>query len=340
MNLLKRLKRVASNAWGWVKRTARNIWEWIKGLFARREPKCSGGSAGKARGAARGSGRIAPTPASAGTRARRGGVDQSVPEETFDFDIELGSTGADDTREEPETKLDHISKNTDTSLTDQVFRARVRSVMLDNKYDRRVRARKRGKVDMTRLYKVRVKENNVFTQKQSRKGKKYNITLVLDQSGSMCVFGLIGEAARTIAYLAQHLDMPQYNISVRVIGFGWNVATYKDRNEKVGNYKTLERNLISSRGGTYTHLAIQDAVDEMKNLDGDNIIICVTDGYPESLSQTTGVIRANQDRAHIIGVGIGGYNCGGSFKHRVKVNSIDQLKPELIKILRRVIKRG
>jgi hypothetical protein len=70
-------------------------------------------------------------------------------------------------------------------LTDQVFQARLRNVMKDNAFDRRVRGRKRGKLDMKSLYKVPAKVENVFTLKEARKNKHYNVILLVDQSGSM-----------------------------------------------------------------------------------------------------------------------------------------------------------
>lgn len=57
--------------------------------------------------------------------------------------------------------------------------------MTDNSYDRQVKGRKRGKLDMKSLYKVPMKAENVFTLKEARKNKNYNVILLIDQSGSM-----------------------------------------------------------------------------------------------------------------------------------------------------------
>jgi hypothetical protein len=70
-------------------------------------------------------------------------------------------------------------------LTDAVFRQQLKNIMIDNAFDRRVRGRKRGKLDMKSLYKVPAKRENIFTLKEARKNKRYNVLLLVDESGSM-----------------------------------------------------------------------------------------------------------------------------------------------------------
>jgi len=64
------------------------------------------------------------------------------------------------------------------------FRERIRSILRDNQFDREVKNKKSGKLHFKSLYKAGFSQK-VFKKKEERKGKVYNISLMLDMSGSM-----------------------------------------------------------------------------------------------------------------------------------------------------------
>ena len=319
----KRVKRTARRTWDWVKTTAKKIWEWIKKLFSKpKRSSNSGGESKKGKPYKGGSNKQAkPTGATLEQLA------DALSGEAGDSDLEL------------DPKKDHLGKKQDSFMSDSVFKSRVRSIMTDNKFDRRVRARKRGKLDMTRLHKVRVKETNVFTQKLSRKNKLYHITLTIDVSGSM--YGLAKELAGELAaFLTESMEQRGYNIDVRITVFSDQVKEIKSRTQNVSYFDRMVENIVlSGGGGTNTTGAMVDAYKEINRLDGGKIVICITDGAPNDPESLSRVIMGQKD-IHTIGVGILGLNPGNYFKNSISVNDIQELKPQILEVLRKEIKRG
>lgn len=222
--------------------------------------------------------------------------------------------------------------------TDPVFKARLMSVMTDNRYDRKLKGRKRGSLDMHRLYKGQVGATNIFTQKKERKGKEYNIMLLVDESGSM-VGQALDEAANLVEYLAQNVENPHLNIKLGVMGFQSFYVHHKRLDEKVESYQKLKMQIYkSSGGGTNDYPALKAAYKELKGRKGTNIVIMVSDGGGHSHTEMHKLVHSNEDIATTIGVGIG-YE-PRQIPTYVTANSLSELKPLIISTLKSKIRRG
>lgn len=169
-------------------------------------------------------------------------------------------------------------------LDDTVFRSRLSSIMTDNKYDRTVRGRTRGKLDMTRLFKAQTRSNSIFTQKQARKNKQYNIVLVVDESGSM-IDERIEQAADTAVFLAK--NFVGLNVDLAILGFNHFQYLHKDFGKRINDYEQLKSDIVHrahDRGNGCTHDfdAIDRAYKLLANKKGQNFVVFISDGYPGS----------------------------------------------------------
>lgn len=193
--------------------------------------------------------------------------------------IEEGSGYSSGLKVDP--KIKHV-------VDDNVFRARLSSIMTDNKYDRRVKGRRRGKLDMTRLFKVKAKSESVFTRKESRKNKNYNIVLVVDESGSMRGTN-IQRAGEICTFLAKSIH--GLNVNLAVVGFNHFVMVHKEFDETVDfdkmHKEIVKRATSEGSGCNHDYDALSKAYDMLKGRDGENIVIFMSDGAPATCTIAT-----------------------------------------------------
>lgn len=253
------------------------------------------------------------------------------------------------------------------SAEDQTFVAKLRNVMKDNAYDRRVKGRKRGKLDMRALYKVPAKAENVFTLKQARKNKDYNVVLLVDQSGSMTA-GIGHEngkyisrahvAAQSAIFLARSLQ--KLDIRYSIMGFDERIRTYKDFDEiqsKEKLSKTEYQMVVDTSGGNCDYSALTEAYSRLnKQTKGKNILIYICDGDPactgmysngggicscggkNSREQIKHLVKSNERTVSTFGVGI--HHNLKYVPHARTINNIRELKPQIIDVLKHNVKRG
>lgn len=265
-----------------------------------------------------------------------------------------------------------LSAEYHAKLKDPAFMSRLRSVMLDNKFARRVRGRTRGKLDMGRLYKVPTMSRNVFLQKQERKGKMYNVILTIDQSGSMG--GRKSQLAAEITlFLAKQFE--NLNINIGVIGFDTEVYTYKELNNNKINYDELYMKVGDiPGGGTNDYPALRRAYHMFSQApEGKNILIHLSDGSPGSYDDTVfyGVdgkrenikklpdlvkgkhhseyvdYNEKEHLHHLVkshpeveAYGIGILAGGWQIPDHEVVHNLDDMKPAFLRFLRKHITRG
>jgi cobalamin biosynthesis protein CobT len=271
-----------------------------------------------------------------------------------------------------ETLPDDLVKSTvKVDLTDKVFKQRLKNIMHDNAYDRRVRGRKRGKLDMRSLYKVPAKQDNVFTLKQARKNKEYNVMLVVDESGSMND-GKSEIAADCTVFLAK--AFAGIHVNTAVIGFNQFISIRKHWEADI-DYNTLHesiRTMNHNRGIAYNcdWDALNMAYQMFKKAPkGNNVLVMLSDGAPvnnkptfidatqtspielaapkntnsldyedkESRHHLHALVRSNRN---VDSIGIGILEGGWQVPNHIVVKSVNQLKPMLIKELRQRIRRG
>lgn len=287
-----------------------------------------------------------------------------------------GATNAEEFREDQPKEISGIPPQIDKNLKDHAFRARLSSVMLDNKYDRMLKGRTRGKLDMTRLYKVPTQSRSVFTQKQARRGKQYNVMLLVDESGSMGSQGKSFLAAECAVFLAKQFE--GININISIIGFNHYVTVRKEFTGKADYDRIYEaiaqRNWGRGSGDNNDWDALNKAYHMFhKAPDGKNILIMLSDGAPASSRSVEFInikgkpenppsgsepatrekrgqywhnekknlhhlVEANKDRVTSIGIGI--MEGGWQIPDHVVVKNLNELKPAIIGQLKKHIKRG
>lgn len=235
-------------------------------------------------------------------------------------------------------------------ISDQVFRQQLSSIMTDNKFDRIVKNRRRGKLDMTRLPKVQTGSQSVFTQKQARKNKEYNVVIVVDESGSMRDEGKREVAGEAIAFLAAHMDNL---VDLAVVGFNSRLRVHKEFGVRVpGN---LAMDIIhSTTGATNSYEALERAYKMLAGKPGNNMVLFMSDGSPGSSGHRCGECGGDYEhhdnleniqkfvRSHteITTIGFGIKYGAREIPDNVTINNLEELKPRLLEQLQRTIQRG
>lgn len=226
----------------------------------------------------------------------------------------------------------------ETIVTDAVFQAQLKNVLKDNAFDRPVRGRKRGHLDMRSLYRVPMKAENIFTLKEARKNKHYNVILLVDQSGSMFDGITMNEAAKVATFLARSLE--RVGINYAIIGYSSEWAYHKKFSQLATDdmLKKINYDLLhTGGGGTALTGALKQAFTSLKPLDGKNIVISISDGQPNAPELDKQYIRGNAHVADYIDIGIRNRPL---IKSGFQVTNVTEVKPLLIRQLRKRIRRG
>lgn len=263
-------------------------------------------------------------------------------------------------------------------LTDNAFRARISSIMTDNKYDRVLRGRTRGALDMGRLPKVATGSTSIFKRKEARKNKHYNIIFLVDLSGSM-----EGRKARVAAEATTYLlnNFEGLNINTEVLGFteyGHVIKAFDDPYTKDTDqyvFDTISNQRIHG-GGNYDYDAMAWAYSRFPRNNGHNVLVMLSDGAPcggeptypiyerasddspknwervkefkvpapldsyekEQEEHLHNLVKRHERDVDSIGVGI--LEGGWQIPDHEVINNIDELKGTMVQMLRKKVKRG
>ena len=255
-------------------------------------------------------------------------------------------------------------------MNDTVFKQRISSIMTDNMYERRLSGRTRGTLDMRGLHKVATGSKNVFSQKVARKGKQYNIVLLVDESGSMGHPGWgdykIDKAADVAVHLATQFT--GLNINVSIVGFNKTLYTHLAFGESVNKDKIWRQIVDRANGDDYDQFgkgyerhdiacnhdfdALADAYKRLYGMKGTNLVIALSDGKPNCdhcgnseydqdkhrIQRIAGLIHDNQRIAKTIGIGV--LYEAEQFPQRLTVHDLGELKSKLAEVLKKEIKRA
>lgn len=251
-------------------------------------------------------------------------------------------------------------------MNDTVFKQRISSIMTDNMYERRLSGRTRGTLDMRGLHKVATGSKNVFSQKVARKGKQYNIVLLIDESGSMGRHGWgdykIAKAAESARYLASAFS--GLNINVAVVGFNGAIRVHKNFTQKV-DFAEMERDIENSANADDKYQATRSDISCNHDFDGlaeaykmlyrakgTNLVIALSDGKPNCdygcpheydrdkhrPERIRTLIHDNERIAKTIGIGV--LYEAEQFPKRITVFNLEELKTKLAEVLKKEIKRA
>lgn len=187
------------------------------------------------------------------------------------------------------------------------FEQRIGAVLRDNQFDRRTSGHRSGKLDNRKLYKGAMKIDRVFTRKQERLNKAYNVLIVLDKSGSMGheVYCGVDKDGNNITKSrlemgVQFFEMlmrafEKHKINFALIGFTSNIELHKGWDTPVSDLPKLRQNIFKGKRNTGDNndaFALHQARDYILKTapeGGKNLVIVISDGQPSGSRGYTGI---------------------------------------------------
>lgn len=234
-------------------------------------------------------------------------------------------------------------------VTDKNFVAQLNSVLRDNKYDRVVRHRTRGKLDMKGLPRAEMHREDVFKKKQERKNRSYNVLVLVDESGSMAHNNRERRAAEASRFLTEHL-LNVEGVQVAVMGFNHvNTLRKKFTDKPLDNYAAMEQAIIKSvhsheAGCNHDYMAVEEAFKVLSRQDeGQNFLLYLSDGEPagcEGSNDPTVIANFIRSNHGVTTIGIGIQHDPQQIPSRIVIQDTDELKSKMLNALRAQIRRG
>lgn len=207
-----------------------------------------------------------------------------------------------------------------------VLATKINSILTDNKFDRFVGGKTRGKLDFTSLARISFSDR-VFKKREARLNKDYKLIVLADASGSMRG----SPAAKTVEALTMlNSALSNTDVEYAIWSFNQDILCLKDFKESSGkNLEGLyekhrhERTLYtcqrcgtcfgafygvpvtnciscnvpfrsdndfmteSASGGNADGLALHLAFEEINKLPGKHIIVVLSDGQADCINETT-----------------------------------------------------
>lgn len=197
------------------------------------------------------------------------------------------------------------------------FEKKIGSVLRDNMFDRFVSNKKTGTLDNRKLYKIDT-TSKIFKKREERKGKKYNITLMVDGSGSMSGYrdaltiSAVEKLTTSFKKLKLDYQIQCFNadlIPIKTFKEKTDINKISERLEFVYN-KNVDTKVVEHSGKKYMYLQeenkdeynscddsigaetynrrrgnfdgywIHTVINRVKKLKGQNIVIVLSDGRP------------------------------------------------------------
>lgn len=249
------------------------------------------------------------------------------------------------------------------------FKKKLSSIMEDNNYNREGGAHRSGKLNTNKLYKIKCKTDRLFQKKIIRRHKDYAVTLLIDESGSMCSDEKNRNAAKGAILLSEVLN--KVGIPFEIRAFNETFRLYKQFDERFTwkQRRNLERVILNSHGGdaggNHDGFAVNKASYHLNNYGGRNterILIVLSDGYPAGYTgqevpaedrkrlpltkrkmgdfDLSHEIAQAEKTTYVIGVGIAAKNVQEYYKDNVVVDDVSELPTNIMRVLKKKIRRG
>ena len=110
-----------------------------------------------------------------------------------------------------------------------VLANKINSILRDNKYDRYVSGKTRGKLDYNSLSKISY-SGKIFKKKEARKNKDYKVIVLADASGSMVWDNKHLTCANSLQLVSEALEMT--DVEYAIWSFSGDILSLKDFSEK------------------------------------------------------------------------------------------------------------
>lgn len=249
------------------------------------------------------------------------------------------------------------------------FTQRIRSVMRDNQFTRTSSGHRSGKLDMNKLYKVFAKSTRVFTKQTERKNKKYNILIMVDESGSMEeeMYSPKYETERTKIEITAELvwtlikALHSNNIDFSVVGYNRRISVRKWFNEKItrrslDNLRTKIFESPRTYGGCNHDLRAMNLGLKILNetTEGQNICFIFSDGEPacgcslnesgssynEYIREIKTTVKDISKKAAVITVGIGSDEVGEVYMNTKRIDDQEEFMNYVLTSLNKIITRA
>lgn len=151
-----------------------------------------------------------------------------------------------------------------SNMNQSVFRLKVRSILNDNQFDREVKNKRSGKLHFASLYKISF-SSKLFKQKEARQGKIYNVSLMIDMSGSMSG-SRINLAIKSMVMLYEALCKEEY-INLEICAFnGCPDLMIKAIDDKKMTPQELERVLWGTWRASYDDNTLRMAFNKKNQM--------------------------------------------------------------------------
>ncbi len=199
-----------------------------------------------------------------------------------------------------------------------VFATKIGGILTDNKFDRFVGGKTRGSLDFSSLSKISY-SSKIFIQRQARKNKDYKVLVLADASGSMggSPARNTGKALEMLNEALSHTD-----VEYALWSFAGDILClkdFKDKKKKEGDVASLYHKHLNDRllyycddcrtaFGSFSRssdlcpscnketasnaysssynadgLAVHLAMEAMKELSGEHILIVLSDGQADAI---------------------------------------------------------
>lgn len=240
----------------------------------------------------------------------------------------------------------HGSQPHDYSHTGEIstgyFRQRVGSIMRDNMFDREVSGFRSGRLDHHALYKTPISDR-VFTKRIESLHKRYNVVLLVDESGSMRDHNRYKYAADMVTSMVDALE--HNGVDFGVIGFSNGTRIHKDLGDRI-DLSDLHKTIIDTTmndhlaGYTYECEAIRSAISMLRPVSSQqNISLVFCDGNPSDGSPKN-LITELSHISEVFAYGIQTDDVSRYYDHWRRIDDLDTFCEVTFEQLSRMIHRG
>lgn len=231
------------------------------------------------------------------------------------------------------------------------FRREVEKIF-KNKAMVNVHGQEKGTLNTEDLWRISVKDYNVFSIEGAKSRSDYAIFILQDGSGSMRDKGKEIESAYALSIIEEGLrDI----IPFKIVTFsaGWDsvehflVRGFKEKTKRNCSYNFLKYRRAD--GGNDDDVSIRIATNELlRRPERDKVLIVLSDGLPHSIERTKESIKfARDNKIHLVGIMFGTewfrINNYENYKFMYEKNIIstspNNIAPKLISTLKKILVR-